>query len=486
MERFKCLTNTSLNKSLFCLCSCLSIYLWHLLCSLFFSTSSLLAISSQEHSLSYILQDVYEPSNIPAYYCKCNPPCSNYRQIRRYHQPVGQFHMLATTSQHWHNDRPLINEPPHSSRVIDMLSNPTLYNEIAFSDKSICGVKPICPAYEGEVRVINGRDYVVYCYNAAYGSYIYLGTSKTQAECESNCHKNSQPCNGFNFNPVDGSCYIIYSTDAQPYIWDDGRQKVGAVPANKTDTAFTPGMLCQLPASDNQVWKYGETEDVQFKMSCTNQFNVPTKSKKVVGIGGVVKNVIECAEECGKDHCCFGFHYYQPVFPGGRLDGMRNCELIMENVGDDAWTPLAKPNQYLAGLKVSGSYDCSDDGWDKDKACRVRRSEWVSELSGVNALQRRGRWRVGGRHASCYVGRLDVLVSILNMGWHVSRSCRLQDVGFSGPMTALHIGVRRGEGHFPSSHFQAFYIKWGSWGMLESLVSQLYYWHMTTSMVFLL
>ena len=276
-----------------------------------------------------------------------------------------------------------------------MLSNPTHSNEIAFldqhqsplrttkpltdpasSDQSTCGVKPICPAYEGEVRSINGRDYALYCYNAAYGSYAYLGAAKTQAECESNCHKYSQPLNGFNFNPIDGSCYIIYSTDAEPYIWDDGRQKIGAVPANKTDTAFTPGMLCPLPGSDNQVWSYGNSnEHFQFKMSCRNQFNVPATSKKAVGVGGVVKSVVECAEACGEDHGCFGFHYYQPFFPGGRLDGMRSCDLIMQSVGDDAWTPLAKPNQYLAGLKVGGSYDCSDEGWDKDLACRTRRSE---------------------------------------------------------------------------------------------------------------
>lgn len=55
---------------------------------------------------------------------------------------------------------------------------------------------------------------------------------------------------------------------------------------------------------------------------------------------------------------------------------MRICELIMESVGsDDVRTPLSKPNQYLAGLKVGGSYECSDDGWGKDKACKARRRE---------------------------------------------------------------------------------------------------------------
>lgn len=43
---------------------------------------------------------------------------------------------------------------------------------------------------------------------------------------------------------------------------------------------------------------------------------------------------------------------------------MRNCELVMERVGGDdyVWTPLFKPNQYSAGLKVGRLYECSDDG----------------------------------------------------------------------------------------------------------------------------
>ena len=141
------------------------------------------------------------------------------------------------------------------------------------------------------------------------------------------------------------------------------------MPAEKKDTAFEPGMVCPLPGSDNQVWDFGGKE-FQFKMSCTNQFQVPAQSKKD---GGLVKKVDDCGEKCGKDSGCFGFHYYQPYFPGGRVDGMRSCELIMESVGGDKWTPVYKPNQYLAGLKIGGSYECSDDGWDEDKACKSRR-----------------------------------------------------------------------------------------------------------------
>ena len=275
--------------------------------------------------------------------------------------------------------------------MIEILSNPTLYDEIASlnlhqsplrpanplanpssSDPSTCGTTPICPAYEGEIRSVNGRDYTLYCYNAPWGSYIWLPTAKTFAECESNCHENNYKCNGLTFYPSTGACALVYSTDAEPYIFDNGYQKIGAVPAKKTDTAFGPGMVCPLPGSDNQVWDFGDNKEFQFKISCINQFQVPAQSKKD---GGLVKNVDECGEKCGKDEGCFGFHYYQPIFPGGRVDGMRSCQLIMESVGSDGWVPLYKPNQYLAGLKVGGSYECSDNGWDGDKACRNRRSE---------------------------------------------------------------------------------------------------------------
>ncbi len=59
----------------------------------------------------------------------------------------------------------------------------------------------------------------------------------------------------------------------------------------------------------------------------------------------------------------FGLFITSPFFRGGG-DGMRNCELVMERVGGDdyVWTPLFKPNQYSAGLKVGRLYECSDDG----------------------------------------------------------------------------------------------------------------------------
>ena len=144
------------------------------------------------------------------------------------------------------------------------------------------------------------------------------------------------------------------------------------MPAKKTDTAFGPGMVCPLPGSDNQVWDFGDEKEFQFKMSCMNQFRVPAQSKKD---GGAVKNVDECGGRCGKDEDCFGFHYYQPVFPGGTGDGTPSGAVSRPRAAGDGWTPMDKPNQYLAGLKVGGSYECSDNGWDGDEACRNRRSE---------------------------------------------------------------------------------------------------------------
>ena len=38
------------------------------------------------------------------------------------------------------------------------------------------------------------------------------------------------------------------------------------------------------------------------------------------------------------------------------------------------WTPLFKLKLCLAGLKVGGSYECSDDEWDEDQACKARRT----------------------------------------------------------------------------------------------------------------
>lgn len=116
-------------------------------------------------------------------------------------------------------------------------------------------------------------------------------------------------------------------------------------------------MLCPLPGSDNQVYDFGANQDYQFKMSCTNQLNVPASAKKSLGI---VKNVDICGERCGEAKC-YGFHYYQPTFPGpwslgGVYHGWRTCDIITQPIEDGQWTPMYEPNQYLTGLTV-GSFD---------------------------------------------------------------------------------------------------------------------------------
>lgn len=268
---------------------------------------------------------------------------------------------------------------PDSPSVIEALSNPELYEKLSsrfqqspipsidlFTAKSkTCGTSSVCPAYEGKTESINGRDYNLYCINAPWGTYFWLPKAKSLSECEENCHKNSYDCNGLTFYPSTGACSLVYSTDAEPYIWDNGYQKIGAVPAKKTDTALGPGSLCPLPASDNQAYDFGPNKS-SFKMSCLNQFQVPASAKKQLN---TVKNVDECGEKCLAEKC-YGFHYYQPVFPGGRYDGLRNCELITEPVGEDMWTPLFKPNQYLSGLKIDGDWKCGDKAWDQDNGCR--------------------------------------------------------------------------------------------------------------------
>ena len=277
--------------------------------------------------------------------------------------------------------RPFI-DLPDSPSVIEVLSNPDLYNELSsrfqqsplqdnhvFTKSSeTCGTKSICPAYEGKTEPINGREYHLYCINAPWGNaYFWLPNAKTLSECEANCNKNSYDCNGLTFYPSTGACSLIYSKDAEPYIWDNGYQKIGAIPKKKTDTALGPGSLCPLPGSDNQVYDFVVSgKQCQFKLSCLNQFQVPASSKKQVG---TAKNVDECAEKC-EAGTCYGFHYYQPVFPGGRYDGLRNCELITEPVGEDKWTPVYKPNQYLAGLRIEGDWKCGEKGWDGDNGCR--------------------------------------------------------------------------------------------------------------------
>ncbi|KAL8687027.1 MAG: hypothetical protein Q9218_006686 [Villophora microphyllina] len=230
-------------------------------------------------------------------------------------------------------------DSPNSPNVIKALSNPNIYQQLVerfnqsplktidvFKTQSsnTCGTGTVCPAYEGKTETINGREYNLYCINAPW--------------------------------------------DASPYIWDNGYQKIGAIPVSNQPTAFPPGALCPLPASDNQVWSYGDNREYTFKLSCLNAFQVPASAKKNIGF---VKEVDECAIPCGKDDKCRGFHYYQESLSGGRADGARKCEFITEAVEENQWTPLYKPNQYMAGLKISGDYHCGEPAWDQDNGCRV-------------------------------------------------------------------------------------------------------------------
>ncbi|KAL8770387.1 MAG: hypothetical protein Q9194_005183 [Teloschistes cf. exilis] len=273
-------------------------------------------------------------------------------------------------------------EPPNSPNVIRALSDPAYYKQLSerfaqsplkdhdlFKAKSsdTCGTTNICPAYEGKNEKVNGREYNLYCINAPWGAYFWLPVAKTLSECEANCHKNSYDCNGLTFYPSTGACALIYSKDASPYIWDNGYQKIGAIPTSNKPTAFPPGALCPLPASDNQVWDYGGGHST-FKMSCLNAFQVPLSAKKNIGY---VKEIDECAIPCGNDDKCRGFHYYQDSLVGGRADGARKCEFIMEAVGENQWTAMYKPNQYMSGLKIDGDWECGDPAWDLDNGCRT-------------------------------------------------------------------------------------------------------------------
>ncbi|KAL8728229.1 MAG: hypothetical protein Q9166_005532 [cf. Caloplaca sp. 2 TL-2023] len=274
---------------------------------------------------------------------------------------------------------------PDSPSVIKALSDPEYYDQLStrfqqsplqlddvFKSKSrtsddTCGTASVCPAYEGKTETINGREYNLYCINAPWGTYFWLPTAKSLAECEANCHKNSYDCNGLTFYPSTGACALIYSPDSTPYIWDNGYQKIGAIPTNQP-TAFGPGALCPLPASDNQVWNYGAYNEYPFKVSCLNSFQVSPSSKKQIGFVDVVD---ECAVLCAEDEGCYGFHWYQDSLSGGRADGKRRCEHVMEKVGEGHWTAMYKPNQYMAGLKIEGDWRCGEPAWDQDNGCRV-------------------------------------------------------------------------------------------------------------------
>ncbi|KAL8815015.1 MAG: hypothetical protein Q9223_005817 [Gallowayella weberi] len=277
-------------------------------------------------------------------------------------------------------DSPLA-QLPDSPNVIRALSDPEYYEQLTahfqqsplqpndiFKSKSddTCGVHGVCPAYEGKTEKINGREYNLYCINAPWGTYLWLPAAKSLSECENNCHKHSYDCKGLTFYPTTGACALIYSTDATPYIWDNGVQKIGAIPADHQPTAFGPGGLCPLPGSDNQVWRYGERRQYPYKISCQNAFQVPASAKKSVGLVGEVD---ECAIPCAKDKGCYGFHWYQTSLVGSRADGKRYCEHITKPLGENEWTALYKANQYMAGLKIEGGKSCGEQGWTKDKGC---------------------------------------------------------------------------------------------------------------------
>ena len=227
------------------------------------------------------------------------------------------------------------------------------------TESSECG-HTVCPAYDGKESTINDRDYRLYCINAPFGSYAGLPAAKSLEDCEAKCHASAYDCKALTFYPSTGTCYVIYSQDAKPYIWDNGYQKIGAIRAD-LDMAHGPGMICPLPGSDNQVWDYGPDKD-PFKMSCTNQLNVPASAKKNVGS---VKDVDECGQKC-IDAKGYGFHYFQPYFPGGPVTGQRSCEVITEPVTEEHFAPLYKPNQYLTGLAVA-RFDCGEVGWNSDE-----------------------------------------------------------------------------------------------------------------------
>ncbi|KAL8995211.1 MAG: hypothetical protein Q9169_004999 [Polycauliona sp. 2 TL-2023] len=272
---------------------------------------------------------------------------------------------------------------PDSPAVIEALSDPDLYDRLSsrfqqsplypndmFQSKisaETCGAPSTCPAWEGKVEKLNGREYTLYCINAPWGVYIWLPAAKSLEECEAKCHEKSEDCNGLTFYPTTGACTRISSKDATPYIWDNGTPKIGAIPVTNQPTAFPPGTLCPLPASDNQVWDYGPKGEYTFKMSCLNAFKVPAAKKKNKGYVGEVD---DCAIPCAKDSECYGFHYYQPYFPGGGTDGKRMCEHITERVDEGDWTAVFKPNQALAGLKIEGDWKCGEKGWVRDNGCR--------------------------------------------------------------------------------------------------------------------
>ncbi|KAL8683930.1 MAG: hypothetical protein Q9186_000141 [Xanthomendoza sp. 1 TL-2023] len=250
---------------------------------------------------------------------------------------------------------------PPSPDAIKALSNPEYYEQLSsrfqqsllqpndiFKSKSsddTCGPSTVCPSYEGKTEEINGREYNIYCFNAPWGDYGWLPNSKSLSECEAHCHQHKDPCN-------------VRQTLLQLLK----QVTIGAVPTSNQAAAFGPGGICPLPGADNQVWYYGAEREYPFKISCTNAFKVPASAKKSLGLVGEVD---ECALPCAKDKGCYGFHWYQAEKPSqrGRSDGKRECEHITRAVGENEWTGLYMPNQYMAGLKIEGRSDCGDMPW---------------------------------------------------------------------------------------------------------------------------
>ncbi|KAJ4286093.1 hypothetical protein N0V90_013442 [Kalmusia sp. IMI 367209] len=176
--------------------------------------------------------------------------------------------------------------------VMEALFNPELYNHLTRQEPRLdaylqspsenifriqksktCGAVAGCPAWEGEVRELNGREYRIYCYNAPHGAYRWLPRARSLEQCEQQCHDNNLDCNGLTYYPLTQACSIIHSNDAAPYIFDVGVHKFGAIPV-KSNMAFGAGMICPLPGSDNQVYDF-KNQEHQFKMSCRNQFKGP-------------------------------------------------------------------------------------------------------------------------------------------------------------------------------------------------------------------
>ncbi|CAF9921470.1 MAG: hypothetical protein HETSPECPRED_004558 [Heterodermia speciosa] len=176
-----------------------------------------------------------------------------------------------------------------------------------------------------------------------------------------------------------------------------------------SEAAIEPGGICPLPGSDNQIWLMGD-DDLPLKMSSTNKLKVPAAGKKNVGM-------LDKVEDCAKkwlDAKTYGFHDFQPYFPGGPMTGERSCEIITESVTEDNFAPLFKPNQYLTGLLVH----------DHQSGMKARVT--------IRATEKTIGWRLGNRLA---VSRVD---SSLMASSLTGSSCR-RGVVFCGLNSVAHL-----------------------------------------------